>query len=88
VVGRELDPPSSDGRIVSRTAAVSTKNSVSVAASASHAVIIAGHGNVTNVTNVTVYLAAGVTRSVKVPEPVGLGASLGPNPLSGFGCVF
>jgi hypothetical protein len=88
MVGGELDPPSSDGGIVSRTAAVSTKNSVSVSESASDAVIIAGHGNVTNVTNVTVYLAAGVTRSIKIPEPADLGASLGPNPYRGLAAFF
>jgi Arm DNA-binding domain len=49
---------------VSRTAAATTNNSVSIAGSASDAVIISGHGN-----QVTVYLAAGVTRSVKDPEP-------------------
>jgi hypothetical protein len=79
----ELAASSADGRAVSRAAAGSTKNSVSIAGSASDAVIISGHGN-----QVTVYLAAGVTRSIKVPEPADLGASLGPNPYRGLAAFF
>jgi hypothetical protein len=67
---------------------VSTKNSVSIAGSASDTVIVSGHGNVTTVTNVTVYVAAGVTRSDKVPGPVGLETSLGPNPYRGLAAFF
>jgi hypothetical protein len=46
-------------------------------------VIISGHGN-----QVTVYLAAGVTRSVKIPEPAGPEASFGPNPYRGLAAFF
>jgi hypothetical protein len=62
---------------------VSTRNSVSIAGSASDAVIISGHGN-----QVTVYLAAGVTRSIKVPESEGPERSLGPNPYRGLAAFF
>jgi hypothetical protein len=79
----ELAPSSADGRTVSRSGAVSTRNSVSIAGSASDAVIISGHGN-----QVTVYLAAGVTRSVKIPDPAGPEASLGPNPYRGLAAFF
>jgi hypothetical protein len=58
-------------------------NSVSIAGSASDSVIISGQGN-----RVTVYLAAGVTRSVKIPEPAGPEASLGPNPYRGLAAFF
>jgi hypothetical protein len=79
----QLAASSPDGRVVSRAAAVSTSNSVSIAGSASDAVIISGHGN-----KVTVYLAAGVSRSIKVPEPAGPGAALGPNPYRGLAAFF
>jgi hypothetical protein len=60
------------------------KNSVSIAGSASDAVIISGSGN-----QVTVHLATGVTRSVDVSEPVARDTtSIGPNPYRGLAAFF
>ena len=62
---------------------MSRTNSVSIAGSASDAVIISGDGN-----QVTVYLAAGVTRSVEVTESVARDTKLGPNPYRGLAAFF
>jgi WD40 repeat protein len=63
---------------------VAARRSVSIAGSASDAVIISGDAN-----QVTVYLATGVTRSVDVSEPVASHTtSIGPNPYRGLAAFF
>jgi hypothetical protein len=59
---------------------MSARNSVSIAGSASDALIISGQGN-----QVTVYLAAG---AIQVAEPAARDDPLGPNPYRGLAAFF
>src|SRR5580704_1377620 len=61
---------------------MSTMNSVSIAGSVSDALVISGHGN-----QVTVYLAAGITRSVQ-STTASPDTPLGPNPYRGLAAFF